>query len=112
MQYTGIVKRGSKRARALGYPTANIHIDEALSGVFVARVFAQGKEYQAAAFADPTRALLEAYLLDFSGDLYGEEVAIEVLQKIRESERFADDKELKAAIEADVRAAREYFKTH
>jgi len=112
VQYTGIVKRGSKRARVLGYPTANIHTDESLSGVFVARVSAKGNVYPGAAFADPARALLETYLFDFSGDLYGEEVVIEILEKIRESERFPDDTQLKAAIEADVRAAREYFKTH
>lgn len=104
--------RGGERARALGYPTVNIPINEHLSGVFVARVHAGGALYEAAAFADSARKLLEAHLLDYSGELYGEEVLIELLHKIRESEKFDDDELLKAKIAADVESVRAYLKTH
>jgi riboflavin kinase/FMN adenylyltransferase len=107
--YTGIVEVGSQRAAALGYPTINIKLEDTISGIYAAKVFAGGKEYFAAAFADPSRKILEAHLLDFSGDLYGHEATIELHNKVRGSEKYADDAALKAAIAEDVRAVREYF---
>lgn len=108
--YTGIVAEGSKRAAALGFPTLNIALgDSSVSGIYAARVKAGGKEYTAAAFADQRRKILEAHLLDFSGNLYGKEVAITLCRKIRDNKIFADDEELREAIASDAKAVREYF---
>lgn len=79
------------------------------SGIFAAKVFVDGKEYSAAAYADPSRKILEAHLLDFSGDLYGKEIEIELFEKIRDAEPFSDETSLQAAIAADVAKIREYF---
>jgi len=108
--YTGIVEAGSKRAAALGYPTINIPLaDTDVSGVFVALVKVGEEKYEAAAFADQRRKLLEAHLLDFAKDLYGWNVKIELLKKIRENKKFTDDETLRAAIAGDVAAVRAYF---
>lgn len=108
--YTGIVERGGGRASALGYPTINIPLtDPALSGIYAAKVKIEKAEYAAAAFADQKRKLLEAHLLDFSGELYGKEVTIEVHKKIRDSEKFSDDVKLREAIVDDIKNVREYF---
>jgi len=108
--YTGRVQKGDRRGTALGFPTANIAVPYMeLSGIYVARVLVEGKEYGAGAFADQERGVLEAHLLDFSGDLYGKEITIRLLKKIRDSMRFSDDTALRAAIADDVARVRIYF---
>ena len=67
-----------------------------------ARVVLDGALYKAAAFADPSRTLLEAHLLDFADDAYGKEITVELLEKIRDAHRFENDEMLKAAIASDV----------
>lgn len=111
MNYRGIVQKSQQRGQKLGFPTINIPLDgEPVSGIFVAAVFVDGKEYLAAAYANSSRNILEAHILDFAADLYGKEVEIELLEKIRDDEKFADEAALKAAIAADVAKVREYRK--
>lgn len=111
--YTGIIQKGVKRASALGFPTINIPIgDGDVSGIYAAHVKIDGEEYIAAAFADPQRKILEAYLLDFSPrELYGGEVSIELLKKIRDSKTFGNDTGLRAAIADDIEKVREFSKS-
>lgn len=111
--FKGTVERGSQRAEKLGFPTINILLsDPGTTGVFAARVLLNGKEYQAAVFADPARQVLEAHLLDFTGETYGDEARIELVEKLRETGSFDDDALLRVAIVEDVRWVREYFATH
>lgn len=108
--YSGVVKKGKGRAAALGYPTANIHLEDPhLSGIYSAYVLVGDIKHEAAVFADSKRKLLEAHLLDFSGVLDGKEITITLLKKIRESERFADDAALRAAIADDIKKVRDEF---
>lgn len=110
MHYTGIVQQGARRGAELGYPTANIPLtEESVSGVYVAHVLVGDQDYQAAAFADPARGILEAHLLDFSGDLYGRHIVVELCEKLRDGTAFADDETLRRAIADDIVAARAYF---
>lgn len=110
--YTGIVQKGQRRGHELGYPTVNIPlVDTALSGVYAGRVSIKDEApYMAAIFADPARGVLEAHVLDFSNDLYGLEVTIEPLEKIRDSAAFDDDETLRRAIKSDIARIRDYFK--
>lgn len=106
----GIVIEGKRRGSLLGYPTANIaYADSEVSGIYAAHVMHEGKTYPAAVFADPSRGILEAHMFDFSGDLYGKEIAVELKKKIRDSEVFESDEALKAAIAADVNAVQQYL---
>ncbi|MCR4325751.1 MAG: riboflavin kinase [Patescibacteria group bacterium] len=108
--FTGIVVGGGKRATALGFPTANIKLaDTSVSGVYAARVVVGDTRHPAVAFADKERGLLEAHLLDFSGELYGQEVTIVLNKKIREAEVFTDDTKLRAAIESDIAEVGDFF---
>lgn len=113
MKYTGIVQRGERRGSALGYPTANIALtDKELSGVYAARVTIKDEApYQAAAFADPKRGILEAHILDFSDDIYDMEITVELLKNLRASRAFESDEVLKVAIAEDVAAARAFFQS-
>ena len=126
--HTGTIKRGTGRAGKLGFPTINIDLKDTLrpgsprpcsgqagqeniSGIYAARVVIDGVSYNSAAYADRRRNLLEAHLLDFSGEIYGLEASIELLQKISDDKFFDSDTMLSAKIADDVKKAREYFKS-
>ncbi len=110
MKYFGVVQRGDRRGTAIGFPTANISFDGHESGIFAATAHVDGKEFIAAVYADQKRRVLEAYLDGYSGgDLYGEKLEIELLEKIREDKRFDAEDALKSAIANDVRMVRQFF---
>ena len=112
MKYKGVVEKGKRRGTAFGFPTANIPFAGEESGIFAARVTLDGKEYHAAVYADLSRKLLEAHLGKYSGgDLYGREIEIELLKKIREDKEFSDEKALKAQIQKDIREVVNYFRS-
>lgn len=117
----GPVIRGAGLGRKLGYPTANIGADPLKilpPGIFAARCRVDGEEFACVANCGrrPTvntlggRMLLEAHVLDFSREIYGEMVEVEFLRKIREEERFPSREALVKAIDGDIAAARAYFK--
>lgn len=115
----GRVVRGDGRGRALGYPTANVATDgEVLppAGVYVAHVLWDAETWAAVAnlglrptFGDATTVapVLEVHLLDFEGDLYGEQVEVSFLARIRDERKFEDAARLAERIRQDVRKARE-----
>ena len=108
--YIGIVQQGSKRAEALGYPTINIPLaDVGVSGIYAALVKVGEEEYEAAAYADQKKKILEAHLFDFSKDLYGWNVKIQLLKKVREYRKFGSDADEQKTIDADIAAVRAYF---
>src|SRR3954468_9003986 len=112
--FEGEVVEGDKRGRELGMPTANIVPDDALvtpgHGVYAA--WAHGRPAAVNVGVRPTfdtgRGLLvEAYLLDFSGDLYGETLRIAFLERMRGEKRFESVGELVAQMRRDADQARE-----
>ena len=119
---TGRVVHGAKRGRVLGFPTANVSLGRArpaLQGVFAVKCFGaatRGLEGVASlginpAVKDGGPATLEAFLFDFSGDLYGRRLRIEFLGKLRDEAHFASLEELAAQIRRDCDAARGFFAT-
>jgi riboflavin kinase / FMN adenylyltransferase len=111
--FEGEVVHGDERGRALGMPTANIVPDARLvcpgHGVYAA--FAQGHAAAVNVGVRPTfetgRGLLvEAHLIDFSGDLYGETLRIAFLERLRGERRFASVDELVEHMRRDVETAR------
>ncbi len=117
---TGRVVHGAKRGRVLGFPTANVSLARrkaALRGVFAVKCFGaatRGLEGVASlginpAVTDGGRSTLEAFLFDFSGDLYGRRLTIEFHKKLRDEAHFASLDELAAQIRRDCEAARDYF---
>lgn len=104
----GIVVRGDGRGRALGFPTANLDVPPALL-VPPDGVYAGWTRDRRAAISigsnphfDGHERRVEAHLLDFDGDLYGERLVVEVWSLLREQRRFDSLDELVAAIAADV----------
>jgi FAD synthase len=108
--FTGIVEKGSGEGAMIGFRTANIPLEDAtVSGIYAATVRVDDTIYSAAVYADQRRKLLEAHLLDFTGDLYGKEITIILREKIREDRKFDDLESLKGAIAADIEAIRKSF---
>jgi riboflavin kinase / FMN adenylyltransferase len=112
--FEGEVVPGDRRGRELGMPTANIVPDDAVAcpghGVYAA--WAHGHPAAVNVGVRPTfgtgRALLvEAYLLDFDGDLYGQTVRIAFLERLRGEKRFDSVDKLAAQMRLDVARARE-----
>ncbi|HTR18488.1 MAG TPA: riboflavin kinase [Candidatus Paceibacterota bacterium] len=110
MRYKGVVQKGDRRGTALGFPTINIPFEgDRPEGIFAAEVFVDGEGYLAVAYANTSRKILEAHLLDFSDDLYDKEVEIHLLKKMRDDKRFEHTAELKKAIAEDIKGVRQYF---
>ena len=117
MTVRGIVMRGKGEARRIGYPTANVaHETSGLApGVFLARVLVDNAVHQALAVVGMWKdeatghPSLEAHLLDFSGELYGQTLAVSIGDKLRDLLPFTDEATLVAQIAKDVEDARVRF---
>src|SRR5258706_1097182 len=117
----GRVVQGRKRGRGMGFPTANVRLARpkaAVAGIFAVKCFGvatRGLEGVASLGTNPAvqhggPATLEAFLFDFSGDLYGRPISLEFMQKLRAYAQFASMDELAAQIRRDCDAAREVFR--
>ena len=110
------VKKGNRIGRTLSYPTANLDypkdIVKLASGVYAGYVEADGKNHRAVinygirpTVSNTKDMLVEAYLLDYSGDLYNKNVKVTFKEKIRDEKKFASLVDLKSQIEKDVETA-------
>lgn len=118
----GVVEHGAKQGRALGYPTANIQLGSYIRpkyGIYAVRGrLPDGQMLNGAAnlgirpsFDSPIE-LLEPYLFDFDGDLYGQTIAVELISFIREEARFDDLDALKAQMAEDCAEAERRLAHH
>jgi len=118
----GRVVHGAHRGRLMGFPTANVVLGRAkaaLQGIFAVKCFGaatRGLEGVASLGINPAvnhggPATLEAFLFDFSGDLYGRRLTIEFLKKLRDEAHFASLEALAEQIRRDCDAARDFFRT-
>ncbi|MCW3796458.1 bifunctional riboflavin kinase/FAD synthetase [Sphingomonas sp. BN140010] len=112
----GVVQHGDKRGRQLGYPTANLVLDDYQRpsyGIYAVRVrLPDGAEHAGVASLgvrptfDPPVELLEAYLFDFAGDLYGQTVEVALHHYLRGEEKFDSMDALTEQMRADEAEAR------
>lgn len=112
----GVVVMGDQRGRTIGFPTANLDVwpEQLLpaNGVYATYAWVGEQHYAAATNVGvrPTinggNVTVEAHLLDFNGDLYGQELKLEFIHHIRPEMKFAGLDFLKAQIQADVLAIR------
>ena len=116
----GRVVHGARRGRSLGFPTANVRLGRRkppVQGIFAVKCHGaatRGLEGVASLGINPAvthggRTTLEAFLFDFSGDLYGRRLTIEFLKKLRDEAPFASLEALAEQIGRDCDAARAYF---
>jgi len=112
----GRVIVGARRGKELGFPTANLEVPEKwvipADGVYAVRVQWGAENHPAVANVGtrPTfgegKRLAEAHILDFEGDLYGEELRLEFIERLRPERRFASVEELVSQMHLDVSRAR------
>ena len=113
---SGEVVHGEKRGRDLGFPTANIRLDPSCGlrhGIYAVRAQIDGRLVDGvASFGrrptfDNGAPLLEVFLFDFSGDLYGKTIDVAFIGWIRGEEKFASIDALKQAMDRDVVRAKD-----
>ncbi|WP_423606886.1 bifunctional riboflavin kinase/FAD synthetase [Sphingomonas sp. MS122] len=117
----GVVEPGAKLGRELGYPTANIQLGNYLrprygiyavrgrlpaNGPFGGRILDGAANLGIRPSIEPPVELLEPYFFDFSGDLYGQTIEVELIEFLRDEAKFDSLDALKAQIAADCEAAK------
>ncbi len=116
----GPVVRGDQLGARLGFPTANLDVTGLVlppTGVYAVHAQAQGRAHRSvlnighrptvAGVAGPLR--VEAHFLDFNSDLYGQEVELTFVEKLRDEQKFPSVEALKEQIARDVASARRRF---
>jgi riboflavin kinase / FMN adenylyltransferase len=108
----GVVVEGDRRGKALGFPTANLDVaaDQLLPPKGIYAGAALGHRAAISIGLNPhyggTVLRVEAHVLDFDGDLYGQRLVVELWQRLRDERAFVSEAELVEAIAADVEATR------
>ncbi|MDR2886009.1 MAG: riboflavin kinase [Rikenellaceae bacterium] len=107
----GVVTGGNKIGRKLGFPTANIVVDDTLAaadGVYAARVTYDGRTYDAMAYlgrkpsvGGDGKRVLEVHIFDFDTEIYGQKIAVELGRYVRADRRFDSFDELKEQLKQD-----------
>ncbi len=116
----GKIIEGDKVGRRLGFPTANLDVTNLAlppNGVYAAHAQVGGKIFRAAVNIGlrPTMKIsspqlhVEAHLLDFSGEIYGKEMELTFVEKLRDEQKFSSAETLKQQIAKDVEAAKKFF---
>jgi riboflavin kinase/FMN adenylyltransferase len=115
----GMVVRGDERGAQLGFPTANLHPQNRViprSGVYVTATLIDGLWRRSVTnigtrptFGSDNQSSVETFVMNWSGDLYGDVLRVRFLHRLRDERRFSSVDELKAQIERDTERARDYF---
>ncbi|MYC30362.1 MAG: bifunctional riboflavin kinase/FAD synthetase [Chloroflexi bacterium] len=114
---TGQVITGDRRGRQLGFPTANVDVSKAMAhpadGIYATWAVVDGVRRPSATSIGVrptfglTERLVEVYILDFDGDLYGQDLEVQFVEKLRDQETFTSLEALVEQINLDVANTRE-----
>ena len=116
---TGKIVEGTKRGRELGFPTANIKLDDdrkaiPKNGVYVVSCYLRDKNYYGVmnigirpTFENDNQTTLEVNLFDFNSDIYGEDIEVNFIKYIRDEKKFESKEDLIKQIKLDVETAKE-----
>jgi riboflavin kinase / FMN adenylyltransferase len=111
----GTVVTGAKRGRTLGFPTANLDGVKTLvpgTGVYAVRASVGEQSWPAAANVGPNPTFgedarkIEVHLIGFEGDLYGTNLRVEFVEKLRDTKPFAGVEALKEQLRIDIKTAK------
>src|ERR1044071_2525528 len=113
------VERGAERGHQLGFPTANLHPHNRViprNGVYVTGTLIDGQWRRSVTnvgvrptFGEATEPSVETFVMDWTGDLYGDVLRVRFLHRLRDERKFGSVKELKKQIDKDVQRADSYF---
>ncbi len=115
----GRVVRGAERGAKLGFPTANLHPQNRViprNGVYVTAALIDGQWRRSVTnigtrptFGSDNESSVESFVMNWSGDLYGDVVRVRFLHRLRAEKKFGSVDELKSQIDRDVARAQNYF---
>jgi riboflavin kinase / FMN adenylyltransferase len=115
----GRVERGQERGHMLGFPTANLHPQNRViprNGVYITGVLIDGQWRRSVTnvgtrptFETATEPSVETFVMNWSGDLYGDVIRVRFLYRLRDEKKFESLEQLKTQIERDVNRAESYF---
>lgn len=112
---TGVVEKGAGRGANMGFPTANIPLEDGMDlkfGIYATRIIYKGLSYDGACYVgtrptfDNGRPAVEVYIFDFDEKIYGHEIAIEFIEFLREDQEFASAESLMKQIDIDCENAK------
>jgi riboflavin kinase/FMN adenylyltransferase len=105
MMVSGIVEKGRQEAGPVyGLPTANINVGGWFRpGVYAAKVTTDNKTYNAIVCYGASKDTLEAHLFDFKGDLYGQNITVEILDKVSDIDPMFSVEQMRNKIQQDVK---------
>ena len=111
---TGVVEKGDKIGITLGFPTANIVPDSIIAGegVYLTYTTVDGKRYKSVTNVGGKPTIrggvnrVETHIIDYSGDVYGKEIKVEFIKKIRDIIKFENTDSLKSQLKNDVNIAK------
>jgi riboflavin kinase/FMN adenylyltransferase len=114
---TGKVIKGYSRGRHIGFPTANLDPDNDIipSGVFITESLLESQKFPSVTNIghcptfNKSKIDVESYIMDLQTDLYGKNMGIFLLKKIRDEKKFDSPEELKKQIQKDIDLTRKYF---
>lgn len=112
----GKVRKGKKRGKALGFPTANIPLHKNIpEGVYVSKTKINGDTYNSITFIgraktfNETKYQAETFIFSFERNIYNKWITINLLKKIRDNKKFKSAQELVMQIKRDEKETKEYF---
>jgi len=118
----GIVQKGFSRGTQLGFPTANIAIDESYvipkNGVYAGRIIIEDSKKSLQSLINvgnnPTfniqKTLIEVYILKFNKNIYNKKITVRFLKYLRSEKKFDTENDLVLQIKKDIKVIRDYFK--
>ncbi|HEU0051749.1 MAG TPA: bifunctional riboflavin kinase/FAD synthetase [Longimicrobium sp.] len=117
----GVVVRGERKGRELGFPTANVDVGDPekmlpKEGIYAAYGWVEGRRVPGLLHRGPRPTFagfaptVELYLMDWSGDLYGERLRVEVVERLRDIRPFPSVEALVEAMREDERRGREILR--
>lgn len=114
--FSGKIITGAKRGKLLGFPTANILLNEKIEeGIYISEIQIDDEHFHGATFIGSAKTFgetdykAEVYILDFDDTIYEKLVTVTLFKKIRDNEKFSGEKELITQMEKDVKEVRKYF---
>lgn len=116
---TGKIVHGKGLGRTVGMPTANIEVENQKlpePGVYATRIIIRGQRYDAVtnigtrpSVDQETYETVEACILDFEADIYGQEVTLEGMKFLRPIQKFENLQEVQEQVQKDIAQAKKYF---
>lgn len=119
--FSGVIIKGAQRGRTLGFPTANISLENPLKavpkkGVYAVSCSCQNEKLHGVmnigirpTFENRTELVIEVHLFNFNKDIYGAKITIDFIKRLRDEMKFGSKEELIHQIENDKQAAIEIF---